>query len=127
MILTELEDLRSGGDQSIELPALPTAEGWQDGLGRPLATVRLTGAGRAAAGDAGAWTAVATMLESELSDEVTHIVTRTARRSGHHPPFTLECGSLPPILDGTVAVVRVQVGTGGPELPAEPEGRRRSD
>ena len=121
MIIMEFEDLRSGRDQTIEFTGPHPGNGEQDKAGRLLATVRLTPAGRAGANDAGAWTGIATLVESGLLEELTHIVTRTARRTGHRPPFALDCRSLPPILDGTVAVVRLQVGTGGPEFAAEPE------
>ena len=113
MIIMEFEDLRAGRDQTIEF------------AGPLLATVRLTEAGRAGANDAGAWTGIATLVETELLEEVTHIVTRTARRTGHRPPFALDCRSLPAILDGTLAVVRLQAGVGGPEFSAEPEGCRQ--
>lgn len=108
MITVELEDLRSGREQVI-------------GCHGALATVRLTEIGRAAARDSGAWTGIATMVETELADEVTHIITRTARRTGRKPPFILDCAALPAILDDTVAVSRIEVGDGGPEVPAEPE------
>ncbi len=107
MITVELEDLRSGREQVIGFPGV-------------LATVRLTEIARAAARDSGAWTSIATMVESELAEEITHIVTRTARRTGQQPPFTLDCAALPAILDDTVAVTRIEVGSGGRELRAEP-------
>jgi len=121
MIIMEFEDLRSGRDQTIEFTGPHPGNGEQDKAGRLLATVRLTAAGRAGASDAGAWTGIATLLDSELLEELTHIVTRTARRTGHRAPFALDCRALPAILDGTLAVVRLQVGDGGPELVAEPE------
>jgi len=105
MIIIDFEDLRSGREQSFEFPGLQ-------------ATVRLTDIGRAAARDSGAWTGVATVIESELLDEITHIVHRAARRAERLPPFTLDCRALPPILDDMVAVVRIQTGSGGPELVA---------
>jgi hypothetical protein len=60
------------------------------------------------------------MIESELSDEVAHIVHRTARKAARLPPFSLDCRAMPPILDDLVAVVRIQAGAGGPELVASP-------
>lgn len=105
MIIIELEDLRSGRDQTIEFPGV-------------RATVRLTKLAHAAAEDSGAWTGLATMVESELQDEVNRIVHRTARRTVHQPPFAVDCRSLPPVLDGSVQVVRLQVGDGGPEIVA---------
>jgi len=121
MIIMEFEDLRSGRDQTIEFAGTHVGDGAQNTSGRLLATVRLTTAGRAGAHDAVAWTGIATLIDSELLEELTHIVTRTARRTGHRPPFALDCRSLPAIVDGTLAVVRLQVGDGGPELVAEPE------
>lgn len=105
MIIIELEDLRSGLDQTIQFPGV-------------LATVRLTEIARAAGEDSGAWTGIATMVESELQDEVNRIVHRTARRTAHLPPFAVDCRSLPPVLDGAVQIVRLQVGDGGPEVEA---------
>lgn len=103
MIIIDLEDLRSGRDQTIEFPGV-------------LATVRLTEFAHAAAEDSGAWTGLATMVESELQDEVNRIVHRTARRTAHRPPFAVDCQCLPPVLDGAVRIMRLQVGEGGPEL-----------
>ena len=103
MIIIDLEDLRSGRDQTIELPGV-------------RATVHLTEFAHAAAEDSGAWTGIATMVESELPDEVNRIVHRTARRTAHRPPFAVDCRGLPPVLDGAVRIVRLQVGDGGPEL-----------
>ena len=105
MIIIDFEELRSGGEQTFEFPGM-------------VATVQLTDIGRFAARDSGAWTGVATMIESELSDEVAHIVHRTARKAERLPPFSLDCRAMPPILDDMVAVVRIQAGTGGPELVA---------
>ena len=105
MIIVELEDLRSGRDQTITFPGV-------------LATVRLTAFARAAGEDSGAWTGLATMVESELQDEVKRVVHRTARRTAHQPPFAVDCRSLPPVLDGAVQLVRLQVGEGGPEVAA---------
>jgi hypothetical protein len=105
MIIIELEDLRSGLDQAIQFPGV-------------LATVRLTEIARAAGGDSGAWTGLATMVESELQDEVNRIVHRTARRTAHQRPFAVDCRGLPPVLDGAVQIVRLQVGDGGPEVKA---------
>jgi hypothetical protein len=121
MIIMEFEDLRSGRNQTIEFPGTHVGDGEHNKAGRLLATVRLTAAGRAGAHDAGAWTGIATYIDSGLLEELTHIVTRTARRTGHRPPFALDCRSLPPILAGTLDVVRLQVGEGGPEFAAEPE------
>lgn len=122
MIIMEFEDLRSGGDQTIEIAGPRGGDGEQGKAARLLVTVRLTAAGRAGARDAGAWTGIATHIDSELLEQLTHIITRTVRRTGHRPPFALDCRSLPAILDGTVDVVRLQVGVGGPELAAAPEG-----
>jgi hypothetical protein len=105
MIIIELEDLRSGREQTIDFPGV-------------RATVRLTGLAHAAAEDSGAWTGLATMVESELQDEVNRIVHRTARRTAHLPPFAIDCRSLPPVLDGAVEIVQLQVGDGGPEIAA---------
>lgn len=105
MIIIDFEELRSGREQTFEFPGM-------------VATVQLTDIGRTAARDSGAWTGVATMIESDLFDEVTHIVHRTARKAERLPPFALDCRALPPILDDMVAIVRVQAGTGGPELVA---------
>jgi hypothetical protein len=105
MIIVELEDLRSGLDQTIDFPGV-------------RATVRLTEIARAAAEDSGAWTGLATLVESELQDEVNRVVHRTARRTAHQPPFAVDCRDLPPVLDGAVRIVRLQVGDGGPELTA---------
>ncbi|HEY3409278.1 MAG TPA: hypothetical protein VGK53_13990, partial [Propionicimonas sp.] len=85
-----------------------------------VATVQLTDIGRSAARDSGAWTGVATMIESELFDELAHIVHRSARKAERLPPFTLDCRALPPILDDMVAVVRIQAGSGGPQLVPTP-------
>jgi hypothetical protein len=105
MIIIDFEDLRSGREQTFEFPGL-------------VATVRLTGIGLSAARDSGAWTGVATAIETGLIDEVALIVHRTARKAKRLPPFSLDCTALPPILDDLVAVVRIQAGTGGPELVA---------
>jgi len=105
MIIIELEDLRSGRDQIIDFPGV-------------RATVRLTELAHAAAEDSGAWTGLATMVESELQDEVNRIVHRTGRRTAHQPPFAVDCRRLPPVLDSAVQIVRLQVGDGGPEVEA---------
>ncbi|HSK34931.1 MAG TPA: hypothetical protein VK903_15725 [Propionicimonas sp.] len=105
MIIIDFEELRSGREQTFEFPGM-------------VATVQLTDIGRSAARDSGAWTGVATMIESDLFEEVTHIVHRTARKAERLPPFALDCRALPPILDDMVAIVRIQAGTGGPELVA---------
>ncbi len=105
MIIIELEDLRSGRDQIIDFPGVQ-------------ATVRLTELAHAAAEDSGAWTGLATMVESELQDEVNRVVHRTARRTAHQPPFVVDCRNLPAVLDGAVQLVRLQVGNGGPEIAA---------
>jgi len=105
MIIIELEDLRSGLDQTIDFPGV-------------RATVRLTALALAAGGDAGAWTGLATRIETELPDEVNRVVHRTARRTAHRPPFAVDCRGLPPVLDGEVQLVRLQVGEGGPEVVA---------
>ena len=105
MIIIELEDLRSGRDQIIDFPGV-------------RATVRLTELAHAAAEDSGAWTGLATMVESELQDEVNRVVHRTARRTAHQPPFAVDCNHLAPVLDGAVQLVRLQVGEGGPQIAA---------
>lgn len=105
MIIIDFEDLRSGREQTFEFPGM-------------VATVQLTEIGLSAARDSGAWTGVATTIETELFDEVSHIVHRTARKAERLPPFVLDCRPLPPILDDLVSVVRIQAGTGGPELVA---------
>ncbi len=107
MIIIDFEELRSGGEQKFEFPGM-------------VATVQLTDIGRSAARDSGAWTGVATMIESELFDEVAHIVHRNARKAERLPPFALDCRAMPAILDDMLAVVRIQAGTGGPELVARP-------
>ena len=113
MIASQLEHLRAGLEETIELPGLRTS-GHRSRKARPVrVTLRLTDEGRAAASDDASWGVLAARIRSDLLAEVARIVQDALGITVDRPPYSMDCDSLKPIFDGAVAVLWIRVGVGG--------------
>lgn len=110
----QLDLLRSGEPETIQLPGIRV-----DGRGSrkftPVrVTLRLTEEGRAAAFDDSSWAVLAARIGQDLRGEVDRIM-RWALICEIRPPYELDCEELIPIFSNTVSVLLLQIGVGGPE------------